>query len=317
MSKRACPLYLQFQDRHKGITPLPTLRDLVTSCFSRVVRHGTIKHADCVGVQAGAAVRSSHIVLIIMGPFMVFLSGAASLTHGLEVAPTGDRDPKQPAVEQPVNPAIAINRDQSISACVTNLPLSEVLRVMSEGGLFDMKGPLPSDETVSITFSDLTLAKVLKKLMRGYNYVLLDQEAGKKPLLMVIGKVVRASPAEQKTPRSLDAPPSGTQAHDPGASQVPPAIADQRQPAATASQSVPFRRRSVGPSARPPPSADQAAGQLQTSSKQPAGETGQSALPSRSEYPVPEETRRVGSQPQPQSGQIGPVPVPENTGVRF
>jgi hypothetical protein len=185
--------------------------------------------SDCVncrrnGGQKGLWMRLT-IIFAVIG-LTVCLS--VSFSHGREPEPNGQVAMDTPSfgTQQSLQPVISVSPDQLISASVADQPLSDVLRAMSEKQLFDMKGTTPYSETISIFFSDLTLEQALKKLMRGYNYVLLNQNEGEKPLLMIMGK----SPGPDHTARP--APARQPVAVAPGVKShyVPPTVANQQHP---------------------------------------------------------------------------------------
>jgi hypothetical protein len=124
---------------------------------------------------------------------------------------------------------MAIGQDRRISASIADLSLGEVLRMMSARSLIDVKGPLPPGGIVSATFSGLTLEKALTKLMRGYNYVLVNQGSDEKLLLLIMGKVVRPNPTERRTFQRAPARPGANQKPDPKTYYIPPTITDREQ----------------------------------------------------------------------------------------
>jgi hypothetical protein len=248
--------------------------------------------------------RSSRTALIAAGFFVGCLVGAVSPIRGFEATRAGAVNGERSAAVGSVNPIVAISRDQRISAHIANLPLNEVLRLMSERSLFDIKDTLPSDETVSINFSDLTLDKALKKLMRGYNYVLLDRGTAMKPLLMVMGRVVRPNPAERNVPRRVVAAVPANQPPDPRTYYVPPTLTDQPRPATRPGTRVGRSAARAGSVPEPP-------------APRPAAGTVADAVPSRPANPPSQEVRGATGPVQQQPAQPAPASTPENIGVRF
>jgi hypothetical protein len=238
------------------------------------------------------------ITILALG---TLLSGAFSVARGAQAVPIGARNASQPAVEQTTNPVIAVGPDGRISARIDNRSLGETLRLMSEKSLFDIKGALPSGEIISITFSDLTLKEALTKLMRGYNYVVVNQGAMKRPFLMVLGKVERASGAEQRPPQAAP-PPQANQAPDPSTYYVPPTIVDPPPPAARATQpGSPGRGRLQSPQTGSP-------GGQQGLERQPAGETEERGPLARPENSQSDEQPRRAPAQQQQSGRSEDFP---------
>jgi hypothetical protein len=86
-------------------------------------------------------------------------------------------------------PIIEVTQGSKITVNVENSRLGEVLRLMAEKSLFEIKGSVSSREELSIQFTDLSLEEALRKLLRGYNYVLFQTEATRPPALMVMGRV--------------------------------------------------------------------------------------------------------------------------------
>ncbi len=139
-------------------------------------------------------------------------------------------------------PVIAITRDDKISADIKAYPLNETLRAMAAKRLFDIQGPLPTGEEITVQFSGATLDEALKKLMRGYNYVLMDQGASRRPVLMLIGKIQRGA---STPPSSQPAQAEPQAANPPVPAQNPPPVLQ----AAIPPQPVPLNRRAapIGP----------------------------------------------------------------------
>ena len=120
--------------------------------------------------------------------------------------------------------AIAVSPDDRISADIKERPLAETLRAMADKKLFDIKGPLPTGEEITAQFSDLTLDQAIKKLMRGYNYVLMEQGVSQKPVLILIGKVQRGAYGEQPS-SATQVVPSAVNANQPREAAYTPATA--------------------------------------------------------------------------------------------
>jgi hypothetical protein len=163
--------------------------------------------------------------------------------------------------------------DNKINMHVENRSLNDALRLMTEKKLFDIKGPIPSGETISVSFSSLTLDQALKKLMRGYNYVLMEQPASRKPLLVLMGKIQRSAPSVTQTASQRTAPPAGppaNQAPAPGTYYVPPSTLPPESRTATAASppeaSPPGRPSTRRPGVTPP---DQRGGQPQVVEQKP------------------------------------------------
>ena len=116
---------------------------------------------------------------------------------------------------------VLVNDKKLISAEINNRPLNEILGILADNGLFDIKGNIPSGEPVTAIFSDLALHEALNKLLRGYNYVIVNQSPGQKPLLMIMGKAERGKAADAVAV-AIPAPPA-SQTPDPKSYYVPSA----------------------------------------------------------------------------------------------
>jgi hypothetical protein len=97
-------------------------------------------------------------------------------------------------------PLIKVTHDEKISANVENVPLSRVLDAMAASVGLEVKGSVPSGEMVSVDFSNLSLNEALKRLLLGYNYVLITSEQTGKASLMVMGRAERSKIVEAVPP---------------------------------------------------------------------------------------------------------------------
>lgn len=66
--------------------------------------------------------------------------------------------------------------DSTMSADMEDRPLNEALRNMAEKGIIEIDGRMPGGEPLTLHFTHLTLDEALSKIMRGYNYVVVDRE---------------------------------------------------------------------------------------------------------------------------------------------
>jgi hypothetical protein len=90
---------------------------------------------------------------------------------------------------------------------VTNVPLNEVLSILAKNVPLEIRGTVPSQELITVQFSNATLEEALSRIMRGYNYVLVRPEESTKPLLVVMNKIERSM---QNEPASVGPPvPAG------------------------------------------------------------------------------------------------------------
>jgi hypothetical protein len=203
--------------------------------------------------------RSKPLILPLLIASVVV--GSISVAWGAEVVPAAPGISRKGAPEQPAGIVIEVSADARISARIDNRSLSDVLRAMTTKNLFDIKGALPAGETVSMAFSDLTLSEALKKLMRGYNYVLVGQGSATKPLLTVMGKVESAKATEARAVSAPSAVPV-SQRPDTSRSYVPPSTMPQTP--------APANRAPIPPTGRAARSAG-SPGPVGASSGTPAG----------------------------------------------
>jgi len=191
---------------------------------------------------------------------VLLMAALASRACGAEAVPAAMR--------------IEVARDAGVSVDIENLPLNETLRRMAQKGLFEIRGAVPPGEAVTVHFSHLTLDEALKKLMRGYNYVLVDQGASRAPLLMLMGKIEGVGPPQRAAAspgpsRPLAAVPEP----EPGAPPVSPRGApapDQQPPAGT-----PAPPQEMSPPGLPQPAARMGAPAAQAGPVPPPGQTGE------------------------------------------
>jgi len=211
-------------------------------------------------------------------------------------------------------PFIEVKDKDRISASAKNRPLDELLRIMSEKNLFEIRGPVPRGEAITVEFSNLTLEQALKKVMRGYNYVLVGQGTSRKPALIVMGQVTRGTSAEKgsspQTPQRVINQPRA-----PEGSPVPPTPAvEQPGPGLQRGQPpVPAGAQAGGtPTNRPPePVAQQPANQ-----PQPNGPPGMNAVAPKpvegaAQQPPQPQPQQQPPQQQPQPQQQPPQPQPQ------
>jgi hypothetical protein len=184
------------------------------------------------------------------------------------------------AGETAQTPTIEITREAKITANIENKPLHEALRMMASKNLFEIKGAVPAGEPVTVRLSNVTLDEALKKLMRGYNYVLVSQGTSKKPSLMVMGKIQADRPAARATPTPPAQPARANQVLIPGTYYVPPTLLPP----------------APSPSAKAPPSRKTQERQPPTPGSDPKEAAGQQQ--DGPQAPKPPETSGTGNQQQ-------------------
>jgi hypothetical protein len=112
-----------------------------------------------------------------------------------------------------------------ISVNISNLPLNEALRKLSAKFSIELKGYAVGNELVDLNISGITLDDMLKRMMRGYNYVLIKPENSQKSILMVLGRAERTKYMDTPSVTGAEAHPSSNmdtyQVQQPAAATVP------------------------------------------------------------------------------------------------
>ena len=120
-------------------------------------------------------------------------------------------------------PVIKVKSEGTISLQVVNVPLNQVLLILAKNVPMEIKGAVPSQELLTLEFSNLSLEEALRRIMRGYNYVLVHMDEPSRPVLTVMSKT-------ERTPYAEDAPAAAAAPSEPPAGtarprgSVPPGI---------------------------------------------------------------------------------------------
>ena len=120
-------------------------------------------------------------------------------------------------------PVIKVKSEGTISVQVVNVPLNQVLLILAKNVPMEIKGTVPSQELLTLEFSNLSLEEALRRIMRGYNYVLVHLDEPSRPVLTVMGRT-------ERTPYAEDAPAAAAPPSEPPAGtarprgSVPPGI---------------------------------------------------------------------------------------------
>jgi hypothetical protein len=213
--------------------------------------------------------------------------GAALLLSGMA--------PHTEAGEAAKTSTIEITRGTRITADIENKPLQEALRMMAEKNLFEIQGAVPAGEPVTVRFSNATLDEALKKVLRGYNYVLVSQGASKKPSLMVIGQIQPGSRTTKGTPTPTPphaAAPSN-QVLVPGTYYVPPSLLT---PPAAPSPAAASERKTPAQGSEARQAGDQQQGGPQAPKPAAPGTADQQQGQQQSQQPPPQQQQQ-GQQP--------------------
>jgi hypothetical protein len=151
-----------------------------------------------------------------------------------------------------------LKRDGKIDAQINNQPLNQTLRELATKFSIDLKGISVGSEAVILNLSDVPLEELLKKMMRGYNYVLVRPEKSDRLMLMVLSRADRTKYVDTPAPTASVSPPIP----QPVPQLVPQAIPDTTpQPRQTQRLSIapqrkddpqpPFPSSGIGGSAGP------------------------------------------------------------------
>lgn len=124
-----------------------------------------------------------------------------------------------------------VGSQKKITARIANAPLQDVLEALCSAFNVEIKGMPRSDEMVSLTITDATLEELLKRLLRGYNYVYMQDRQHAKPAIIVFGKTER--------PRYAEEPPGVRQTAMPPSDPTPAPVQVIQQTTASASSQMP------------------------------------------------------------------------------
>ena len=209
-------------------------------------------------------------------------------------------------------PVIKVKSEGTVSMQVVNVPLNEVLLILAKNVPMEVKGTVPSRELLTLEFSNLSLEEALRRIMRGYNYVLVHMDEPSRPVLTVMSKTERtpyteAAPAAAAAPseppagaaRPRGSVPPGSPQASPEQGQEPPRAIGRRGDVGEARPPVPDPRAIPPAALGAPGGAPPGAGAIPpgpiaqpgAAPRIPPGPTGESA--SSQQAPVtPEPTRR-------------------------
>lgn len=84
-----------------------------------------------------------------------------------------------------------LKKDGKIDARIDSRPLNQTLRELATKFSIDLKGISVGSEMVNLNLSDVPLEQLLKKMMRGYNYVLVKANKSDRLMLMVLSRADR------------------------------------------------------------------------------------------------------------------------------
>ncbi len=151
-----------------------------------------------------------------------------------------------------------LDREGSITARVINAPLSDALKDFCDTFNLDIKGRPAGDESVSLSVTGGTFDDTLNRLMRGYNYVLIQEAESHRPTLILLGKAERSKYVEQAPVASVvtSSPayvPAATPTGQQGLSSAPfyAALPEQGDPLPSGAQTERPRTQLDGEKARP------------------------------------------------------------------
>jgi hypothetical protein len=204
---------------------------------------------------------------------------------------------------------LTVTKESRISVDVDNQPLDALLRMMAEKRLFSIGGGVAGNESLTLHFVDLTLPEMLSKILRGYNYVVIDQGKNQPPVLTVLGRVQKSAvAAHADTPAPPAASPEPRSYASPEPPLEPPATLAASQPGLSPRQPV-AQQPQTPQEAKPVGEAGTQTGQTAPAIQpgQAAGSTGAGAKDLLSGQQAP------GGQLAPQAE----APLAESPGIHF
>lgn len=131
------------------------------------------------------------LTLLRATPIIFFCMLAAPYTHA-----------QSPSV-------IKVRSEGTVSVQVVNVPLNEVLAILAKNVPMDIKGDISSQELVTLEFSNLSLEEALRRIMRGYNYVLVHRDEPARPVLTVMTRTERTPYVEAAPAAVAPSEPAG------------------------------------------------------------------------------------------------------------
>ena len=139
-----------------------------------------------------------------------------------------------------------VRDERRVTLQVADVPLNEVLSILAKNVPLEIRGTVPSQERITVQFSNLTLEEALSRIMRGFNYVLVRPEESAKPLLVVMNKIERSIRNEPASAGPVPAGPVPVPAGLPGVVTTQPGRPQQPgiPPSAQGPGALPTR---VGP----------------------------------------------------------------------
>lgn len=107
----------------------------------------------------------------------------------------------------------------AITLKAENSPLNGLMQELARKCGLDLNAPSLSNEGVYLDLAGGSLEDVLKKLLRGYNYVLIEGDGSGKASLTVMGKVQRVE-LSYPPPPAVSAPPAATSVSNPSTGET-------------------------------------------------------------------------------------------------
>jgi hypothetical protein len=125
-----------------------------------------------------------------------------------------------------------LKKDGKIDARIENRPLNQTLRDLATKLSIDLKGASVGSETVNLSLSEVSLEELLKKMMRGYNYVLVKPDKSDRLMLMVLSRADRTAYVPP-SPQPVSAPPPVPQPVPQAVPVTPPRPQQAQSPSMT------------------------------------------------------------------------------------
>ncbi len=142
---------------------------------------------------------------------------------------------------------IKVTEGRLISADLVDFPLTRVLGDLSQTLPIEIKGRPDANDRLTLHFSGLTLQEALRRIMAGYNYVVIEPgPAGGRLVITILGKTVPSAKEQAVpsppvaepypgagTPAAANTPAAAPPAQPPTGRSVPPPAPDARGESAT------------------------------------------------------------------------------------
>ena len=93
-----------------------------------------------------------------------------------------------------------VDREGNIRANIVNAPLRDVLYSFCSRFNLEIKGTAPTSDTISLAITKGSVDETLKRLLRGYNYVLMRDTTARRSSVIIMGKTEGSKYADVPRP---------------------------------------------------------------------------------------------------------------------